>query len=228
MGRGTGGRRCGDPWILAGGTAPQPWQNPFADAVPFELTNWSGTETDAAISRNGEFVALVADRDGPFDVFLTQVGSGVFRNFTNDENDDRANSSAVSNVGFAGDGSNDVWLAGPPSGEVRPIHRMALLFDGQRRNFLDEKIVNVAWSANTNRTTYYRVADGDPMYSPTATAAIRPRFTRANPARTIMGPSGHPTTNGSTSHTDYPRRWTCIASGHREASLPSNSRATGR
>ena len=41
--------------------------------------NFEGDEDDAAISRDGKFVAFRADREGPFDVWLSQVGTGTTR-----------------------------------------------------------------------------------------------------------------------------------------------------
>ncbi len=41
------------------------------------LTSFPGTESDAAISPDGRFVAFLADRDGKFEAFLTQIESGT-------------------------------------------------------------------------------------------------------------------------------------------------------
>ena len=56
--------------------------NPLANAQFTRLTDFEGSETGAAISPDGRWVAFVADRDGPFDIWLTQVGSGRFVNLT--------------------------------------------------------------------------------------------------------------------------------------------------
>ena len=53
------------------------WQNPLADATFKYLTSFPGTESDAAISPDGRFVAFLADRDGKFEVFLTQIETGT-------------------------------------------------------------------------------------------------------------------------------------------------------
>jgi Tol biopolymer transport system component len=37
---------------------------------------------EAAISPDGRFVAFISDHDGPFDVWLTQVGTGRLVNLT--------------------------------------------------------------------------------------------------------------------------------------------------
>jgi hypothetical protein len=57
-------------------------ENPLANAQFTRMTDFPGTEKDAAVSPDGRFVAFLADRDGPLDVFLTQVGTGRFLNLT--------------------------------------------------------------------------------------------------------------------------------------------------
>jgi len=58
------------------------WQNPLADARPVRLTDFEGEEVDAAISPDGKFMVFLSNRDGPLDVFVSQIGSGVFTNLT--------------------------------------------------------------------------------------------------------------------------------------------------
>ena len=41
------------------------------------LTSFPGNESDATISPDGRFVAFLADRDGKFEVFLTQIETGT-------------------------------------------------------------------------------------------------------------------------------------------------------
>ena len=53
------------------------WHNPIANARFIRLTDFEGTEEAAAISRDGKFVAFLADRDGPLDVWATQPGCTV-------------------------------------------------------------------------------------------------------------------------------------------------------
>src|SRR5262249_47065748 len=53
-------------------------ENPFANAQFSRLTDWEGAE----VSPDGRFVAFLADRDGEFDLWLSQVGTAEFRNLT--------------------------------------------------------------------------------------------------------------------------------------------------
>jgi eukaryotic-like serine/threonine-protein kinase len=61
------------------------WQNPLADARPVRLTDFEGEEVDAAISPDGKFMVFLSNRDGPLDVFVSQIGSGAFTNLTKGE-----------------------------------------------------------------------------------------------------------------------------------------------
>ena len=58
------------------------YENPLAGARLSRLTDFQGTELNAAISPDGKFFAFVSDHDGPFDVWVGQVGSSNFRNRT--------------------------------------------------------------------------------------------------------------------------------------------------
>src|SRR5262245_47386160 len=83
-------------------------ENPLANAQFTRLTDFPGTEEEAAVSPDGRFVVFFADRDGPPpDVFITQVGTGRFINLTQGNGPlyGRTNRS----VGFSGDGS-EVWF----------------------------------------------------------------------------------------------------------------------
>ena len=64
---------CGRP----GARRPIP-ENPLANAQFSRFTDWEGTEEGAEISPDGKFVAFLADRDGQFDLWVSQVGTGTF------------------------------------------------------------------------------------------------------------------------------------------------------
>jgi hypothetical protein len=52
------------------------WRNPITHARFQTITDFSGVEQAAAVSRDGHFVAFLSDRDGQMDVWVTQIGSG--------------------------------------------------------------------------------------------------------------------------------------------------------
>lgn len=134
----------------------------FLDSARFtRLTNFPGDEFEADISPDGRFVTFVSDRDGPFDILVGQIGSGVFRNVTRNLRkallqDVRA---PVRSVGFTRDGSG-LWFGG---GTGRRLQAVSLL-GGPVRNLLGEDVVNLDWSPDGSRIAYHLRTAGDPLY----------------------------------------------------------------
>jgi Tol biopolymer transport system component len=137
--------------------SPAAVENPLANARFTRLTDFDGAELDAAISPDGRFVAFLSDRDGRFDVWLSQVGSGVFRNLTNGS--DRELPAPVRTSGFSSDGSQ-IWLGGGPG---RRLQLMTLM-GGTPRAFLSDRVVNVSWSPDGSRLAYHTRDAGDPVF----------------------------------------------------------------
>ena len=99
------------------------WRNPLAGARFSRFTSWEGSELDASISSDGKFVAFLADRDGPFDAWVGQVGSGEFLNLTKARIPTLANA-IVHNVGFSDDGAH-VWFRINSSADGKATQRLA-------------------------------------------------------------------------------------------------------
>ncbi|HEY2152835.1 MAG TPA: hypothetical protein VGH34_18640 [Vicinamibacterales bacterium] len=66
------------------------------------MTDFEGTEHSATISRDGKLAAFESSRDGQVDVWITQIGTGQFRNLTNGRMPDLVNRS-VRALGFSPD-----------------------------------------------------------------------------------------------------------------------------
>ena len=139
-------------------SAAPPWQNPLANATFTRLTDFEASEFDAAISADGKWVAFVSDRNGPFDIWLGQIGSGRFVNLTQGAEPNLRTSVKV--VGFSLDGS-EVWLH--DADHNSPVRVMPLT-GGQPRTFLGKQSQNVAWSSDGTRIVYHTSHDGDPMF----------------------------------------------------------------
>ncbi|MGA9392196.1 MAG: protein kinase [Candidatus Sulfotelmatobacter sp.] len=146
------------PWVIAAalliGTAVWEMRRPAAaPANPLEKARFTRVtdfkSVEAAISPDGRFVAFVSDHDGPFDVWLTQVGTGRLINLTQGKVSPLPG--PLRSVGFSGDGS-EVWIGG---GDVGMRLRLMPLTGGTPRNFLGEEVVNLAWSPDGERIVYH-------------------------------------------------------------------------
>jgi Tol biopolymer transport system component len=138
------------------------WRNRWANARVERLTDFAGSEVDAAISPNGQLVAFLADRDSVFDAFVTRVGrSGEpFVNLTGGRFPQLFNED-VRNIGFSGDGSH-VWIriadiTSPASVSIVPTA------GGPVRPFLQTAVMAV-WSPDGSRVAYHETTPGDPIY----------------------------------------------------------------
>jgi len=160
-------RRAWLPWVTAAalliGTAVREMvRPPAAPANPLEKAHFSRVtdfeSVEAAISPDGRFVAFISDHDGPFDVWLTQVGTGRLINLTRGKAGPLPG--PLRSVGFSGDGS-EIWLGG---GDVGLRLRLMPLTGGPTRNFLGEQTANLAWSPDGERIVYHTFTNGDPMF----------------------------------------------------------------
>jgi dipeptidyl aminopeptidase/acylaminoacyl peptidase len=169
---------------LVGYRSAAPIENPLANAHFTRLTEFPGAERDAAMSPDGKFVAFRSDRDGPFDVFVGQTGTGRFVNLTQGREDDLR--LPVRSQGFSGDGS-EVWLSG---GVDRRLRLMPLMGRGEPRVFLGEMVINVAWSPDGARLVYHTREDGDPIFVADPRRQPR-RIVIDQPGSTITTQPGH-------------------------------------
>ncbi len=137
-------------------------ENPLAGARYTRLTDFEGSELDADISADGKFVAFLADRDGPFDAFVGQVGGAGFNNLTKGQFP-QLFSEGVRNVGFSQDGAN-VWVhvtTGGPTAE----HSVWIIptLGGVARPLLPTA-VSAEWSPDGARLLYHEASEGDPIF----------------------------------------------------------------
>ncbi|MEO8191642.1 MAG: protein kinase [Acidobacteriota bacterium] len=138
------------------------WKNPLASARFTRLTDWEGSELDAAISSDGKFVAFVSDRDGPFDDWVTQLASGEFLNLSKGQSPDRYND-RVRNVGFSGDDAHVTIRITSRTAENQDDAWLVPTMGGTPRPFLPTA-VEIVWSPDRLRTLYHTSAPGDPIF----------------------------------------------------------------
>jgi Tol biopolymer transport system component len=136
------------------------WQRRWANARIERLTDFAGSEVDAAISADGRLVAFLADRDSVFDAFVGQVGTGQFVNLTGGQLPQLFNED-VRNIGFSADAAH-VWIrvagiASPASVSLVPT------MGGPARPFLSTAVM-AAWSPDGSRIAYHETTPGDPIF----------------------------------------------------------------
>ena len=155
------------------------WNNPFAGARFSRLTDWNSQILDAAISADGKFVAILAERGGSQDVWVSQIGGGEFANVSKGEIVPIA-SRAVRAAGFSDDGAH-VWWSRLTKDQKRQDAWMVPTMGGVPRPFLDEAM-ELVWSPDRARLLYHSGAPGDPIF-------IADR-SGANPRQVFIGGPG--------------------------------------
>ncbi len=155
------------------------WRNPIAGARFEAVTDWGGIEQAAAISRDGQFIAFLSDRDGQMDVWVTQVGSGQFHNLTHGSAAELVNPS-IRTLGFSPDGSLvTYWVR-----KTDPLHHVDVsiwavpTLGGEPRPYLDGA-AEYDWSSDGKRLVYHTAGAGDPLFASTGSApsTAQPIFT---------------------------------------------------
>jgi Tol biopolymer transport system component len=138
--------------------APMPLENPLAMAKFSSLTDFEGSELDAAISPDGRFVVFMSDRGGAFHPWLKQIGVGAFHDLTPGAPDLR-NPGPNRHVGFSDGG--EVWVNGSGGAGARRLTLMPLM-GGTPRPFLPDRTINATWSPDGSSLVYFTL-DGDPL-----------------------------------------------------------------
>jgi Tol biopolymer transport system component len=140
------------------------WRNPLANAQFSRLTDLSGHEQAAAISRDGRLAAFLTDHDGRTDAWLTRIGSGTYRNLTQGAALELINPE-IRTLGFSADGKLvTIWARrsqGFRSGEVNILAEPVA--GGPLEPYLPEA-AEVAWSSDGRQLVYHTAAPGDPMF----------------------------------------------------------------
>jgi Tol biopolymer transport system component len=145
--------------LRPGAKAPAPPPvSPLAGASYDKITGWPGEEFDGAISPDGRFVAFVSNRDGPYEAYQGEIGSGRFQKIDCVSSGNARD--LVHNIGFVGDG-REVWLGGGfLAGGMKSV---PLLSSGPVRDLLDPEAVSASWTKD-GRVVYHHGTGGDPLY----------------------------------------------------------------
>ena len=124
------------------------------------LTDFEGAELHAAISRDGKFVVFLSDRDGAWDVWVSQLGTGDVHNLTKGGVRELRNP-GTRTVGFSPDGSLvTLWsrVADAAGGGLVDAGWAVPTMGGPMRPYL-KGISELDWSPDGRRIVYHPPAD---------------------------------------------------------------------
>lgn len=139
------------------------WQNPLANARFTRVTDFEGVAPGVAISRDGKLMAFLASRDGQLDAWITQPGTGEFRNLTQGKVPEIDN--PVRSLGFTPDAAQVVvWTRIMDAAGEESIHTWAVRSTGGQPHPYLDNVAEVDWSADGTRMVYHPASPGDPLF----------------------------------------------------------------
>ena len=139
-------------------------RNLLVNAKITRLTDLSGKEQAAEISRDGKLAVFLSDHDGAPDVWITEVGSGTYRNLTQGKLHEIINP-LVRTLGFSADGSLvTFWQRRPDSSRSGDTNILAMPTQGGSLQTYLPDVAEVSWSRDGRRIVYHSSAPGDPLF----------------------------------------------------------------
>jgi Tol biopolymer transport system component/tRNA A-37 threonylcarbamoyl transferase component Bud32 len=160
------------------------WRNPLANARYQLLTGFEGTEHSAAISRDGKFVAFLSSRDGPVGVFVTQIGTGTFRNVTRGHVPEQLVNREIRTIEFSPDGARlFFWVGASDTLNNRVISTWVVPTLAGEPRLAFEGVPEVGWSLD-GRLAYHTQAAGDPTFVKAEGTEAQPLYVAPVPMHT--------------------------------------------
>jgi Tol biopolymer transport system component/DNA-binding winged helix-turn-helix (wHTH) protein len=139
--------------------------NPLDGYFFTKLTEFEGAEEHAAISHDGRYVAFLRDRDGAWDAWIGQIGTGDFRKLTDGTMRELRNP-AVRTLSFSPDGSRVmVWTKTTDlsDGGVVDAGWAVPVVGGALQPWFTG-IAELDWSPDGQSIVYHTAAAGDPLF----------------------------------------------------------------
>ena len=140
--------------------------NPLANARFSRLSGIEGgVGRAAAISRDGKLVALLANHEGRNDVWVSELGSGTYRNLTRDEQREFTSPREIRTLGFSADSSLvSIWTRSSDGSRPEDVNVLAVpTGGGPLRTYLPE-IAEYDWSHDGRKLVFHTTAPGDPLF----------------------------------------------------------------
>jgi Tol biopolymer transport system component len=140
------------------------WRSPLAAARFIPSTAFAENAQAAAISRDGRFVAVLAERDGRTDAWVSEFGSDNYRNVTGGALRDLVNP-AVRTLGFSMDSSLvSIWTRLPDGSRPDDVSVWAAPTEGGALQPYLRNVAELDWSPDGERMVYHTTAPGDPLF----------------------------------------------------------------
>ncbi len=141
------------------------WRSPLAGAR-FTRLDFAGTEQAAAISRDGKFVAFLSDRDGQIDAWVSEVGSGTYRNLTRGALRELVvPNPSLRAVAFSADSSLvSIWTRRADGSQADDVNILSVPVSGGALRTYLPGVGEFDWSRDGKRLVYHTTAPGDPLF----------------------------------------------------------------
>ena len=133
--------------------------NPLPGAQFSLFTNWEGAEEGAEISPDGKLVAFLSDLEGKYDLWVSQVGTGIYHNLTRNLPPLASSGFIVRKLGFTAD-SSEIWFN---PGDGKPL-LLVPWAGGEPRPFLPAGANTPAWSSEGAIVYVHKPNRDDPIY----------------------------------------------------------------
>jgi Tol biopolymer transport system component/DNA-binding winged helix-turn-helix (wHTH) protein len=139
--------------------------NPLANTRFSRLAGWDGVGRVAAISRDGKFVALLANREGRNDVWVTEIGSGTYRNLTRSVQHEFTSPREIRTLGFSADSSLvSIWTRSSDGSRPEDVNIQAVPTNGGSLRVYLPEVAEFDWSHDGRKLVLHTTAPGDPMF----------------------------------------------------------------
>jgi Tol biopolymer transport system component len=140
--------------------------NPLANARFSRLAGFEGgVGRAAAISRDGNLVALLANHEGRNDVWVGELRSGTYRNLTRSEQHEFTSPREIRTLGFSADSSLvSIWTRRSDGSRPEDVNILAVPTRGGPLQLYLPVVAEYDWSHDGRKLVFHPAAPGDPIF----------------------------------------------------------------